>query len=99
MKPKDENREIARSRVLRLLELAEASAVAGNLERAHDYVSNAWKIKLKFRLRLPTEQKRLFCKECLSFLLDGKTARVRVKNGVLSIACLKCGDIKRIPIK
>jgi ribonuclease P protein subunit RPR2 len=99
MKPKDDNRELAMSRVLRLLELAEASAIAGDLERAHEYVSNAWTIKLKFRLRLPAEQKRLFCKKCLSFLLDGKTARVRVKDGILTTTCLKCGEIKRIPFK
>jgi len=97
-KQKEEANEIARERVEKLLEQAEKAATEGDLESANRYVEMAWKIKLKFRIRLTKYQKRLFCKKCLKFLLEGKTGTYRTENKQLVIRCGGCGDVKRVPL-
>ena len=96
---KEEANEIAKDRIERLFFLAEKAAVESDFDSADRYVEMAWKIKLKFRIRLTSYQKRLFCKKCLKFLVDGKTGRYRTEKGHLIIECKNCGDIRRIPIK
>ena len=98
-KQKEEANKIAKERVDKLFDLAEKAAVDGEPERADRYIEMAWKIKLKFRLKLTKEQKRLFCRKCLKFLLEGKTGRYRTQEGTLIIECLNCGEIQRIPLK
>jgi ribonuclease P protein subunit RPR2 len=98
-KQKEEASAIARERVEKLFAMAEKAAVEGNLDMADRYIQMAWKIKLKFRLRLTREQKRLFCRKCLKFLAEGKTGRYRTEKGTLVIECLNCGDVQRVPLK
>jgi ribonuclease P protein subunit RPR2 len=98
-KQKEEANEIAKERIDRLFSLAEKAATAGDLERADRYVEMAWRIKLKFRARLSSAQKRLFCRKCLKFLADSKRGRYRTIKGVLEVKCLSCGETRRIPLK
>ena len=97
-KQKDEASVIAKERVEKLFSLAEKAAIDSDMEHANRYIEMAWKIKLKFRLRLSKEQKRLFCKKCLSFLADGKTGSYRTENKQLVIRCNNCENVTRIPL-
>jgi len=97
-KQKEEALEIAKERVEKLFEMAEKAAAEGDFGAADRYVEMAWKIKLKFRLKLTDYQKRLFCRKCLKFLADGKTGRYRTEDKQLVITCLKCGNARRYPL-
>lgn len=60
------------------------------------------RISTKFRVRLPYEIRQLFCKKCKTFIVPGKTARVRVGRAnakAVRITCLKCGHVYRKIIK
>jgi len=100
MKPrqKEEANEIAKERVEKLFGMAEKAAGEGDFKSADRYVEIAWGIKLKFRIRLNSYQKRLFCRKCLKFLADGKTGRYRTEKGWLVIKCLNCNDVRRVPL-
>lgn len=96
---KIEASEIARERVDKLFAMAEKAAAECDFDHATRYVEMAWNIKLKFRIRLTSYQKRLFCKKCLKFLADGKTGRYRTEKKQLVITCLNCGDVRRMPLR
>ncbi len=60
----------------------------------------AWQIYLKERVKpLPREIKRSICRTCLSALIPGKTAVVRIRKGRVIVRCLKCGRVYRYPYK
>jgi len=95
---KKTDKKIARERVERLLELAhETLREDPNLSKRH--VALAWRIKTKFNLRLPRELKLKFCRKCLSYWLPGKTCRVRTRQKIITITCLECGRVYRLPIR
>ncbi len=91
--------EIAKERIEKLLSMAKGAASDSDLGLANRYVKQAWNIKLKFRVRLPLESRRLFCRKCLSFFAEGKTSRVRTKDRNLIITCLSCGHLTRAPLR
>ncbi|MBS3128939.1 ribonuclease P [Candidatus Woesearchaeota archaeon] len=57
---------------------------------SHRYVRLARRIAMKFKIKLSSQQKRLFCKHCYHFLMPGKNSRVRTKKGMLIYYCLDC---------
>lgn len=89
--------EIARSRVQRLLELAEAAALKGRLDDASRYGALAWRVTTRYTLDAPARLKARVCRSCHAFWLPGETARVRVTGGKLSTTCTACGTVRRIP--
>jgi len=77
-------------------------AVSGNLSRAEELGKAARRIAMMFNIRIPKKYKLFFCRKCKSFIFPGKTARIRFRRNRfphISITCLKCHGIKRIPIK
>ena len=54
------------------------------------YVDLARKIAMKAKFRIPSMYKRRFCKHCNSYLMPGKNARVRTKNGFIVTYCFTC---------
>ncbi len=80
-------RKIARERVEYLLDLARKTG-------KKRYVELAWKIKLRYRVKLPRDLKYSFCRKCRSMNLV-----VRVRRGRISYICPSCGYIRRIPIR
>lgn len=97
-KQKEEAQAIAKERVEKLFKEAEAAAAKGDLDSANRYIEMAWKIKLKFRIKLTNYQKKLFCRKCLKFLADGKTGKYRTEDKSLVIRCLQCGAVRRVPL-
>ena len=68
-----------------------------NKELANNYVRKARNLAMKYRMRLPKEIKRKFCKNCYSYLVPGKNSRVRTKEGKVVITCFECKGFTRIP--
>lgn len=93
---KDDPKIIAMERVERLLSFAD-EIFHRYPELADRYVERAWRIKEKFLLRLPRELKLKFCRKCLSFWKPGSTCRIRMRKKILTITCLKCGRVYRLP--
>lgn len=94
---KGQERRIARERIDELFRLAEVEALKGNLGRANRYVELARRIGMRYNVRLTSEHKRRVCKECHSYLLPPKTARIRVGGSRIVTTCLTCGAIMRFP--
>ena len=59
------------------------------------YVTLARKISMKFKVRIPTELKRRFCKHCYKYLMPGKTVRIRTHKGKVVYNCLNCKKFMR----
>lgn len=87
---------IAEERIDRLADLAKQAAKAGEDERARTYVRRARRIAERNRLRLPRELKRFSCDTCDRYLVPGKNARFRTKDGYMVVTC-DCGAQSRYP--
>jgi len=96
---KGQERGIARARILRLHELAERAALAGNEARAARYGGLARRLGMRYQAPVPGPLKRRVCPGCDAYLLPGRTARVRVDGGKTSITCAACGRIQRVPFR
>jgi ribonuclease P protein subunit RPR2 len=89
------SREIAQERIERLFQLA-AEEQQMHPERSDRYVQLAWKISTRMRVRIPRHLKMLFCKGCRCYL-PAWGSRVRLREKVLTITCLRCGRQTRRP--
>ncbi|SEW01745.1 ribonuclease P protein component 4 [Halobacterium jilantaiense] len=87
---------IAAERIDRLHALARATARAGDDDRAREYVRLARRLAERNRLRLPREFRRFTCDACDAFLVPGRNARVRTRNGHVVVTC-DCGTQARYP--
>ncbi|MEM2874833.1 MAG: hypothetical protein QW567_02250 [Candidatus Hadarchaeales archaeon] len=91
-----EEREALLERVRSLLRMAEEE-IGRRPELSERYVRLAWRIKTRRRLGLPADLRRRFCRKCLTVWVPGLTCRVRIKKGRLTITCLRCGRVIRLP--
>jgi len=89
---------IAAERIQRLFELADET-FNKNQALADRYVKLAWRLKTRYTLKLPPHLKRKFCKKCLSFWKPGVSCRVRIQSGCVTVTCLRCGHVARLPYK
>ncbi len=93
---KGDAKDIARERIQGLFELAEREAKADRQPMAKRYVSLALRIGERHKVR--AGHKRQYCSKCHSFFVPPKNVRVRTSRGRLSITCLECGNIARLPL-
>lgn len=92
-KPED-NIRIAKERIAILFK----EASQASQKDANRYVQLARNLAMKYKVRLPKELKRKFCKHCYAYFKPGtKTTRTRDKT--LITTCKHCGKISRIPLK
>lgn len=87
---------VAEERIDRLHELARRAARDGDDERARSYVRRARRVAERNRLPLPRRFKRFTCDACDAYLVPGRTARVRTRDGHVVITC-DCGAQSRYP--
>ena len=87
---------VAEERIERLSELAREAAREGDAELARRYVSRARRVAERNRLPLPRRFKRFTCDRCDAYLLPGRNARVRTRDGHVVITC-DCGAHARYP--
>ena len=69
-------------------------------EKSRRYISLARRLATRFRLRLPKEFKRRFCKKCNTYWIPGFNVKVRLKPAEKRIiyAC-ECGAKSTFPYK
>ncbi len=90
--------DIAAQRMWRLFELAKRE-YAEQPDRSERYVQLIRNISMRNRITIPREIKRSICKHCYAFLMPGKNARYRLKEGFIVISCQSCGKEMRYPYK
>lgn len=95
---KGEEKAIAHERVARLVELAEQALRRGRGDLADRYAELSWRLKTTYQLRGSAIDGRA-CRACHAFLVPGATSRVRLTGGKRSTTCLKCGDVRRRPLR
>jgi ribonuclease P protein subunit RPR2 len=88
--------DMAKERINKLFLEAE-NLPAEELELANRYVEIARKISMKYKVKIPQKYKRMFCKNCYSYLRPPKTCRIRLNKGKKVYYCLKCKKFTRIP--
>jgi ribonuclease P protein subunit RPR2 len=93
-KKKEDVRRIAKERIDELFFQAEKTK---NKDLKKRYVVLARKIGTKFRMRIPREHKRKFCRNCNSYFIPGENVRVRLKNQKVIYYCLICKHYTRLP--
>jgi ribonuclease P protein subunit RPR2 len=91
-----DERTIARERIERLRELARTAARDGHPDRAREYVRRARRVAERQRLSLPRQFTRVTCSDCDAYLLPGRNARVRTRDGHVVVTC-DCGQHARYP--
>jgi len=92
-------KKIAKRRIEKLFIMAEEAALSKKFNLADRYVELARKISMRYLVPIPKKFKRCFCKNCYSYVLPGKTARIRISNSKIVIFCFNCGKISRFIIK
>lgn len=92
---KAQAKELARERI----EILVASALGEKDEKlAGRQAMLAKKIAMRHRVRLPYSMRQLFCKKCKSFIVPGRTSRVRVGRSntrAVRLTCARCGHTYR----
>ena len=83
----------------RINELFKQAQLADSQTLANRYVTLARKISMKYKVRIPSNLKRQFCKHCYKYLRQGKTVRVRRTAKGIIYTCLHCNKQMRFPIK
>ena len=89
---------LAADRIDRLCTLARRAAREGDDEHARSYVRRARRIAERHRLNLPTRLKRFSCDDCDRYLIPGRNARVRTRDGHVTVTC-DCGSHARYPYR
>jgi len=88
-------KKIASERINELLTLADLSKDDEVLST--NSIKTAVAISRRHKIRIPQNYKRKYCKKCFNLFIPNTTVRIRTGKGNITITCLKCGHIKRIP--
>ncbi|WP_407355365.1 ribonuclease P protein component 4 [Methanolobus sp. WCC5] len=92
------SRDIAQERIGYLFELAK-NELSQDPARSERYVALARKIGMRHRVSIPAELKRNLCKKCGCLLVPGNNSRIRLKDGRITVTCLRCSEVKRYPFR
>lgn len=92
------NKQIARERIDILFKQAKKTFKQSPI-LANKYIKGARKLSMKYKVKIPPEYKKLFCKNCYQFLRPAITMRTRIKNKRLVYYCTSCHHITRYPLK
>jgi len=96
--PKQKAKKLAKVEILELFK--EAKEVFKKSRASADKcVAKARRLSMKYKLRIPRELKRRFCKHCYGFLVPGVNCRVRTQKGRVIYYCLNCKKFMRFVIK
>ena len=90
-------KQIAHERMEILIENAISNART-NPELSQRYGQIARRITTKYNIRMPYEQRIVFCKKCKSFIAPGINSKIRFGRSSLKsirISCNLCGHIYR----
>ena len=97
-KKKAEHVTIAKERIRTLFDQAE-KVFHEDPELSNRYVELARKIAMKFKVRIPRELKRRFCKHCKTYLVPSVNCSVRTHEGHVVYYCKTCRKYMRFPYR
>jgi ribonuclease P protein subunit RPR2 len=89
-------REIARERIIELFEQAELRFKKQPF-LSDRYVEIARKISMKYKIRIPSELKKRFCKHCHKYIVPSVNCRVRLTGKKVVYYCMACRHFMRFP--
>ena len=71
---------------------------ASHPDRTKRYIEMLWALVKKYKIRLTKDQKKKFCRKCLSFLIVNGNAKAifDAKHNSFYLKCGKCGNTRRI---
>ena len=95
---KQEEKQIAKEHIKELFTQAD-ERFSTRPDLAHRYVQLARTTQMKYKLRMPKEYKRKYCKHCYHYIRTGENGRVRIRDGVLTVYCENCKKFTRTPFK
>jgi ribonuclease P protein subunit RPR2 len=90
--------DIARERMVLLMEQADQAALAGRMDLADRYVDIARRVGMRYNVRFPASYRSRFCKGCYRYLLPSSTSRIRMNRARVVTTCLRCGHVMRRPL-
>ena len=93
-----QRQKIAKERIKLLFELAKEN-FKQNSALSDKYVKMARKIAMKYKIRITSEMKKRFCKNCHKYLVPSVNCRIRLHKHRLIYYCLSCKHYMRHPIK
>lgn len=98
-----EQRKIAKGRIKELFRQADlrmrGKPTKMSRALANRYVALARKISMKYKVKIPVNLKRKFCRHCYKYLKPGINCRVRLAKGRVIYCCLECRRFMRFVIK
>ena len=95
-KKSEKNKQIAKERIGILFKQAK-EVFKKDKKLANRYVKLARELSMKYKVRVPSELKRRFCKHCYSYLRPSINVRVRTRDGKVVYYCLECKNYMRFP--
>ncbi len=95
--PKSEQKKIAKDQINHFFSLASREFPLRK-GLANRYVTLARKIAMKYKVRMPKEHKRRYCKHCYKYLKPAVNSRTRIQHNKVIITCFECTKITRIPL-
>ena len=87
-------REIASERIEELFKQAKLM-FKEDPKLSDRYVQLARRISMKYKVKIPKENKRKICKSCHRYLVAGVNCRVRTTRGHVTYYCLNCKHFMR----
>ena len=90
--------EIAKKRIIFLFDEAKDSFKKDS-KFSDKHIKLARRLAMKYKIKLPSELKKQFCKHCYSYLVPGINCRVRIHKHRVIYYCIKCKHYIRHPIK
>lgn len=92
-----QNQDIASERIKDLF--AQAGDIFDKSPSLSDrYVAVARRLSMKYKVKMPVELKRQFCRHCHAYLKQGKNCRTRISGRKVVYHCANCGKYLRVPI-
>ncbi|MDD1724990.1 MAG: ribonuclease P [Methanospirillum sp.] len=95
--PRSDRRQIAQERIDILFKQADRF-FSWDPYYSNRCVVHACHIAMKERIRIPSYLRRRYCRRCRTYLVPGRTGRVRIHRGRVIITCLSCGWHRRFPL-
>lgn len=90
--------KIAKKRIEFLFDEAKDS-FKKNIKLSDKYVKIARRIAMKYKIKLPSNLKKKFCKNCYRYLVPGANCRVRIHKHRIIYYCFSCKHYMRYPVK
>ena len=90
--------KIAKKRIEFLFQEAK-NAFKKDSKLSDKYIKMARRIAMKYKIRLPSELKKRFCKHCHKYLVPSVNCRIRIHKHRVIYYCLSCKHFMRHPIK